>query len=139
MQQSPELKDLIVQFFQAAVAGNTAFVDRAYSRQPGTLQIGTDPTEWWQGWETITGIWRSQMEALGGGMPVFAEEVQAWREGDVGWVAVNGAIRVPEQSDTPLRFTAVLHREDGTWKIVQGHGSIGVSNEETTFGKLPEN
>jgi hypothetical protein len=137
VQPSPELKDLTLRFFQAAVAGDTAFIERAYSRQPGTLQIGTDPTEWWHGWETITGIWRSQIEALGGSMPVFANDVEAWQEGDVGWAAANGAIRVPEQPATPLRLTAVFRREDGEWRVVQGHGSIGVPNVETTFGDVP--
>jgi hypothetical protein len=30
----------------------------------------------------------------------------------------------------------VLHREDGDWKFVQSHASVGVANEEA-FGELP--
>ncbi len=137
MQPSAELRDFMLRFFQAAADGDTASIERAYSREPGTLQIGTDPTEWWHGWEAITGIWGRQIEALGGGMPVVAHDVEAWQEGNAGWVAANGAVRVEGQPDLPLRFTAVLRRESGGWKIVQGHGSIGVANEETAFGDVP--
>jgi hypothetical protein len=28
-----------------------------------------------------------------------------------------------------VRLTAVLHQEDGDWKIVQTHASIGVPND----------
>jgi hypothetical protein len=66
-----------------------------------------------------------------------AEDIDAWQEGDVGWVAVQGAIRVPGQLDTPLRFTAVYHKDGGEWKVVQAHASIGVRNEDTTFGAVP--
>lgn len=137
MQPSAELRDFMLRFFQAAADGDTAFIESAYSREPGTLQIGTDPTEWWHGWETIAGIWRGQIEALGGSMPVVAHEVEAWLEGNTGWAAADGAIRVTGQPEVPLRFTAVLRREGGGWKIVQGHGSIGVLNEETAIGEIP--
>ena len=29
----------------------------------------------------------------------------------------------------PVRITAVLHQEDGDWKAVQTHASIGVPND----------
>jgi hypothetical protein len=137
MQSSPTLKDLTFQLFDAAMAGDTAFIDDIYSRQRGTLQIGTDPAEWWEGRETIIRVWREQVAAMGGSMPVVAEDIDAWQEGDVGWVAVQGAIRVPGQVDTPLRFTAVYHKDGGEWKVVQAHASIGVRNEDTTFGAVP--
>ena len=37
-------------------------------------------------------------------------------------------------TEIPTRSTAVFHREDGEWKMVQGHKSVGVSNEEL-FGE----
>jgi ketosteroid isomerase-like protein len=137
MEPSPELKDLTHRFIEAVAAGNTAFVNQAYSHQPGTLQIGTDPTEWWHGWDTITGVWRDQIAALGGTMPVAPGEIEAWQEGNVGWVAASMALQIPDETAIPMRLTAVFHREDGDWKVVQGHGSIGVRNEDTAFGEMP--
>jgi hypothetical protein len=36
--------------------------------------------------------------------------------------------------EIPFRNSVVLGREDGEWKVVHGHSSIGVSNEEM-FGE----
>jgi ketosteroid isomerase-like protein len=33
-------------------------------------------------------------------------------------------------SSTPFRLTAVMHREQGKWKIIQLHFSIGVPNSQ---------
>jgi ketosteroid isomerase-like protein len=137
MNASPELQQLMLRFIQAAAEGDTAFIDEIYLQEPGVLQIGTDPAEWFRGRETITGVWREQLAALGGSMPLVANDVEAWEEGTVGWAAAQGAVQVPEQPEVPMRFTAVFRREDGGWKVVQGHGSLGVANEETTFGALP--
>jgi hypothetical protein len=35
-----------------------------------------------------------------------------------------------EDRQIPLRFTGDFSREDGAWRLVQGHASIGVPNEE---------
>jgi hypothetical protein len=70
-------------------------------------------------------------------MPLVANDAEAWEEVPVGWAAVHGAIQFPEQPELPLRFTAVFRRGDGGWKVVQGHGSLGVANEETSFGEVP--
>lgn len=137
MQSSVELRDFMLRFFQATADGDTAFIERAYSRDPATLQIGTDPSEWWRGWDTIAGIWGGQIAALGGSMPVVAYGVEASQEGNTGWAAANGAIRVAGQPEVPLRLTGVFHREDGAWNMVQGHGSIGVPNVEAAFGEVP--
>jgi hypothetical protein len=37
----------------------------------------------------------------------------------------------------PFRVTAVLHKENGEWKMVQGHVSFGVPNEEALGQELP--
>ena len=34
-------------------------------------------------------------------------------------------------STTTLRFTVVLHLEEGIWRTVQGHLSLGATNEDT--------
>ena len=45
--------------------------------------------------------------------------------------------RTAGQPDTPLRLTAVYHKDDGVWKVVQAHAPIPVRNEETAFGEVP--
>jgi ketosteroid isomerase-like protein len=38
--------------------------------------------------------------------------------------------RLPNGTEIPCRHTLVLHREEGEWKLVHEHVSIGVRNEE---------
>ena len=106
MQASPELQQLMHRFVQAAAQGDTNFIDEIYSQEPGVLQIGTDPSKWWRGRETITGVWREQLAALGGSMPLVANDVEAWEEGNVGWGAAQGAIRESAVARMPTRSPA---------------------------------
>ncbi len=57
-------------------------------------------------------------------------EYTAFEEGTVGWVADQGTFRMPDGTEVPFRMTVVVHREDGDWKVVQEHASIGVRNED---------
>ena len=36
-----------------------------------------------------------------------------------------------------MRFSGVFHQEDGAWKMVQFHLSIGAMNEESIGEELP--
>ena len=53
------------------------------------------------------------------------------REGSVGWAADCIKIRLPDATEIPCRLTMVWHQENGCWKIVQSHLSIGVGDDDT--------
>ena len=135
MDQSSELKDVMSRFYEALQRGDTAFVERHCSTDPSVRGIGTDPSEWWSGKRLIE-VFKEQLEAMGGTMPLFAGEIEAYSEGNVGWVADQPRFRTPD-GEMPVRFTGVFHKEDGAWKLVQAHTSIGVSNEDTFGEGLP--
>ena len=40
------------------------------------------------------------------------------------------AFVLPDGSVAPFRITAVFHRENGNWRLVQEHASVAVSNVE---------
>jgi hypothetical protein len=69
---------------------------------------------------------------VGAGITVVPGDTRGYREGDIGWVASRAAFRLPDGTEVPARMTAVFRRESGDWKVVQGHASIGVGNEEAT-------
>jgi len=56
------------------------------------------------------------------------DDVKAFQEGGVGWAAGRGHFEMGGKR-VPVRFTAVLRQEDGEWKAVQAHASIGVPND----------
>lgn len=127
MQPSYELKDLMARFYEALTQGEMAFVERLISTQDHVLLIGTDPNEWMADLSTIMKTIKAQAQA---GIQVIAGDLQAYREGTVGWVADRARFVLPDGTETPFRWTAVLHQEGSAWKLVQGHASIGVANEE---------
>jgi hypothetical protein len=135
MEQSVELRDVMLGFYEALASGDLSFLDRHISTAGEVRGIGTDPDEWWAGGHLLE-VWKEQIEAMGGSMPLAAGDPEAYSEGSVGWVADRPILKTPD-GDVPLRFTAVFRREDGAWKIVQSHGSLGVANEESFGENLP--
>jgi ketosteroid isomerase-like protein len=98
--------------------------------------VGTDPNVWWEGFEALREAMRAQAEAMGsGGLQIVSGQLQAYREGSVGWaVDRDASFRLPDGTEIPFRNTVVFLQEDSEWKLIHGHSPIGVSNEEM-FGK----
>lgn len=136
MRESRELRELYIRLCEAYASGDTGFIERLFSHEAGSLNIGTDPREWWMGSERIHQAWKAQFEALGARVPLVAGDPRAWQEGSVGWVADQPRLQTPE-GDLPLRLTCVFHREEGEWRLVQTHASLGVANEATVGSELP--
>lgn len=135
MEHSAELRDLTVRFYEAVNAGDLSFVERHVSRDQGALFVGTDPNEWWEGYEAFVEAMRAQEEAIeGDGPQIVPEQIQAYREGRVGWVIDRDTFQLPNGKEVPFRNSAVFLQEGGEWKLVHAHASIGVSNEEM-FGE----
>jgi hypothetical protein len=129
MESSPELRDLTLRFYQALTTGDVSFIERFISQQPGVLNIGSDPNEWWPGYDTFMRVARIQVQELGG-VRVAQSDPQAYREGSVGWVADQAAFQLADGTTVPFRLTAVFHQEDSAWKLVQSHNSVGILNED---------
>ncbi len=77
---------------------------------------------------------RAQTEAQWGaaaGMQIIPGQLQAYREGNVGWVIdCDPLFRLPDGLEMPFRSSWVFRRENGEWKLVHVHTSIGVRNDE---------
>ncbi len=127
MEQAPDLTALMHRFYAAVSQGDVAFMEQFISQHEEVLMIGTDPNEWWADAPTIIRTLQAQAQA---GIQAVPGELQAYRHGAVGWVADRGTFVLPDGSAAPFRWTAVFLQEDGDWKLVQGHASVGVPNEE---------
>lgn len=136
MQQSGEMADFIQRFYTALGSGDTDAIRGMVSRQSSVLLIGTDPAEWYTDYDTVIRILDTQMKEAGGGFPLKTTNLVAYSQGDVGWGGDQPSMDLPDGSQLGFRLTVVAHREDGGWKMVQGHFSIGVSNEEALGEEL---
>jgi|SRR5215207_5374641 len=138
MEQSDELRDLMLRIYEAINTGDLSFFERHVSRQEGAVFVGSDPNEWWEGFETFVKAIRAQEEAMESrGLRIVPGQIQAYREGRIGWVIDRDSFRLSDGTEVPFRDSAVFVQEDGEWKLVHAHASIGVRNEEIWGEDVP--
>ncbi len=137
MEQSPELKNLVLRLYEAVSCGDGLFIERLMSHQDGLLLIGTDPDEWCSGYENVVALFKKLMKEMVGGFPIVPGDPQAYIEGTVGWIADRAKFRFSDDLEIPFRFSAILHREDGGWKLVQWHQTCEVSKNLTGLVQQP--
>ena len=133
MERSAELEQLTRGLYDAVSTADVSFFERHLSRGESCVVIGTAPGEWWDDYPSALEPIREQMETAGDAVDLVAGDVRAYRAGDVGWVADRPTISLGGV-DVACRHTSVFVREDGEWRIVQHHFSIGVANEDV-FGE----
>ena len=127
MERSTELAAILQSIYTAVSNGDADTLTGMLSGRDGLVFIGTDPDEWFDDGDTIKAMVRAQAAA---GVKVRAGTISAYEEGTVGWVADQATFVMADASEVPFRITAVFHRENGTWRLVQEHASIAVTNED---------
>jgi len=127
-ERAPEIEQVLRDTVDAIVKSNLEEIGQRTSRDPCVLTIGSDAGEWGEGYEQIMQLFSASGPEGEHGVTVGLDDVKAFREGSVGWTAAHGYFEI-EGTRVPVRLTAVFHEEDGGWKAVQSHASIGVPNE----------
>jgi hypothetical protein len=125
MRESPEAGQALLRFYEAftkAVPGDMETFEHVFTRRDDLLIVGTAYHEWVAGPETGKQAWGMEGIGLEPGDPV------AWEAGDVAW-AVDRPSLVAGEARVPVRLTAVLLNEEGTWKLQHAHFSVGVPDE----------
>ena len=132
IERSPEVEQSMRDAFAMMQRRDIDALMARTSSQPGVIMIGSDAEEWYAGREAIEAMARATGDGEAGDMPASTmDEVEGYREGDLGFANIRGTWTVGGSS-VPFRLTAVVHLEDGEWKTVQSHASIGVPNSEMT-------
>jgi ketosteroid isomerase-like protein len=134
MQRSQELIDWLTEFYRAGNGSELDTINRMLSTSDGMLVLGTDPREWWEGSDKIRSMFAIQMQEMGS-LPLTAGNPVAYVEGSMGWIADQPTLTFPDAS-MQVRLSVVVHREDGEWKLVHAHLSLGVANEEALGQEL---
>jgi ketosteroid isomerase-like protein len=127
MQQSEGVKEAMLRFYDRFTANDAGSFDRLVSQEQDSMVIGTAPEEWMDDREKFRAAFGMEGVRLEAG-----NDLRAWEEGSVGWLADRPTFVLPDGSTIPTRLTAVMRQEDGEWKLVQAHFSVGVSDEEAT-------
>lgn len=129
MERSSELEDLVRTWFAAATSGDASVVEERVSKDAGARLVGSDPLEWLSG-EEVAGFLRGEVERAAGKATFTPSETEAFSEGTVGWASTRLTITLPDGGYVSPRWSAVFHKEDGVWRFVQTHASIGIPNDD---------
>jgi hypothetical protein len=127
MKRSPEIENLMRESAAALERGDLAWVEEHTSRAEGSVAIGTDPDEYARDFDTIMGLMRDSTPDTGPQIRIVIDDVRGYEEGDIGWSDATGRFE-HDSASVPVRITDVLRREDGMWRSVQTHASVGVPN-----------
>ncbi|MGH2589614.1 MAG: nuclear transport factor 2 family protein [Actinomycetota bacterium] len=121
---SVELRALTERWTNALLEGDEAFVRRVVSRLPVALIVGTDDTHWAEGHDEIVRALSRMMREL---RPtrLLEARIGAYRKAETGWSYARVTLAIPQVGELGLRSTSVFVREDGEWRLVQHHTSVG--------------
>ena len=133
MQGSAGVREAIPRCYDVFLSGDVEGSIRLLTQEEGAIGIGTDPEEWADSRAEFVAFLEAQMTEAEAVRIKAGENPRCFEEGSVGWVADRPTFVVADGSIVPSRMTAVMRQEDGEWKLVQAHWSIGVANQEV-FG-----
>jgi ketosteroid isomerase-like protein len=123
-----EVRTVIEETIEALNAGDAARLRSVLSERADGAHIGTDPGEWETGQQVVDAV-----AAAGGAddIQLVADDIDIHIHGDVAWAEGHGRFARAGGGARAARMTWVLVREDGQWKFVQSHASIGVPSADT--------
>ncbi|HUQ40579.1 MAG TPA: adenylate/guanylate cyclase domain-containing protein [Acidimicrobiales bacterium] len=131
MERSTELVEVMKRLYAAARRGDAETIRAMFSDEVGFYFWGTDPDEGWASPDAVAALWRMNWVEMGETFPMFeGERIQAWCDGNVGWVIDEPRLEPPFPDGLLIRITAVFRLERGIWKVVHAHVSVAVANEE---------
>ena len=115
MVDSAEIAPVLQEFAYASSNGDGPGLARLLSKRAIRV-IGSDPEEYWgPDPEDVSKKIVGQVEAMGGQMKFTLNSPDAHEEGDVGWVADQVTVRLPDGTEVPFRFTGCCAtRTDGS-------------------------
>jgi hypothetical protein len=122
---SDDVRGAMLEFYERLSAKDVASFDRLVSDDPATLVIGTAPGEW----VTERDRLRFGFEAEGLAIEAGARPA-GYEQRDIGWFVDEPTYTFPDGSRMRTRLTAVLLLEQGDWRIVHMHVSVGVPDDE---------
>lgn len=129
MTAKEEVRERIQQFFQAMDTQNLSMMEELIPRSETTVHVGTDKNEIWKGWKVLQEATRQQFENLDYykanihdlTITISDNQKVAWYFHRLDAEIKSGASITRWQG---ARFTGVLEKENGQWKLAQTHVSI---------------
>ena len=129
MQHSAEVRDTLLRFYEVFSTQDLQSLAQLVAQQvEGVLAIGT-AGEWLEGPEQWVAATEALMHEVEGFRMEAGEDPHCYEEGSMGWVADRPKAVLPDGTIS-TRLTGVVRQEEGEWRFVHLHLSVGVPDEE---------
>ena len=125
MEASTGVRDAVLAFYRGVTDKDVARFDEIVSSHEATVVIGTAPGEW----VTERPRLRFGFETEGITLTPGARPV-GYEEGTMGWFVDEPWFGFAGGGGMRTRVTGVVRQEDGRWKVVHLHFSVGVPDDE---------
>ena len=131
-------KAVVDQFNKIFESEDMAAFDRVFAHDADAVSFGTDAAERFVGYDALRKSVEEQFASFDGSkLAVRDEVVKASRGGDAAWFSevVDWDTKAGGQpvSLKGCRFTGVLEKRDGAWKVVQFHASMPVQGQAAQY------
>lgn len=130
MQRSDGVRDGMLRFYERFSAGDAAGFAAVIADGEGVSVIGTGPGEGHDERDDWIATYGQMMQGEMAGTRLEGNDPRAYAQGSLGWGVDEPSFVFPDGSRLPTRLTAVLTEEDGDWKVVHLHFSVGVPDDE---------
>ncbi len=94
-----------------------------------TVAIGTDEEEWDTDHAAAVAGFLTQTQAVGV-LTVRAGSPRGYSDGLFGWFEDRALVTFADGESAPIRVTGIVRHENGRWRLVQVHTSVGLPNAE---------
>jgi hypothetical protein len=118
VRDSPSVADVLRRFVRAFEQADRTTLDALLSREPGFLLIGSHGQ-----WMTDRDLVLEALvnESIQTRPRILVGAIAAYEDADFAWAADNLTWTYPDGKALEYRWTIVLHRSEGEWRIVQSH------------------
>ncbi len=143
IERSPEIEAVALRWLDAHANKRNRPLINMLSRSEHLRYLGTAPGEYWAGALLRQGLAQHMAEVPN--WKADAPSIEGFRSGDVGWATWQGDLTFEGRDNVlDLRVSFVLTLDDGDWRIINTHLSMGYSNlefsgvEQSAFSELIE-
>lgn len=128
MQRSQAVREGILNFYTRFSAGDPGAFEAGLATGAGVSVIGSGPGEGHTTREDWVATYRSAIAEMG--LKLRGDDPVGFEQGTFGYGTDTPSFVRPDGSTLPTRLTAVLSKDDGEWKVVHLHFSVGVPDED---------
>jgi hypothetical protein len=131
MHRSAKVRDALLRFYEVFPAGDLeGFTQIITHEDEGVVVIGTDPAQWTEGREQWLAARQAVVREMEGLRFEAGEEPHGYEEVSMGWVVDRPRAVLPDGNPISTRLTGIVRQEEGEWRLVHIHISVGVLDEE---------